>query len=151
MNTTIARWNPLRELGEFQTRILNAFRPDTERPTNGGQMTAAEWTPPVNVWEDEEAYYIEADLPGLEQKNVKVTLENRLLTVSGQRAFHVTGEKYRHHIAERSFGRFTRTFTLPSDVDAENIAAQFKNGVLLLHIGKSKAARPREITIKTTD
>ena len=90
MNTTILRWNPLRELEEFQSRILNAFKPSTERQTNGAQMTGEEWTPSVNVWEDEEAYYIEADLPGLEKENVKVTLENRTLTLSGERAFHVT-------------------------------------------------------------
>jgi HSP20 family protein len=149
---SLTRWNPVHELEEFQNRILSAFRPDAGRPANGNQeLTTAAWSPPVNIREDDKAYYLEADLPGLEKENVRVTLEGRLLTLSGERVFEATGENYRHHLAERAFGRFTRSFTLPSDVDAGGIQARFKNGVLFIHIGKSEAARPREIAIKLKD
>jgi HSP20 family protein len=149
---SLTRWNPIRELEEFQNRILSAFRPDSGRSTNGNEeLTAAAWAPGVNIWEDDKGYYLEADLPGLEKKNVKVTLENRVLTLSGERAFDAIGEKYRHHVAERSFGRFMRSFTLPSDVDPGSVEARFKNGVLFVHLAKSETARPREIAIKVNE
>jgi HSP20 family protein len=144
---SLTRWNPVRELEEFQNRILSAFRPDSGRQTNGSENNTGEWTPPVNIWEDDKGYYLETDLPGLEKENVRVTLENRTLTLAGERLFEVTGDKYRHHLAERSFGRFVRSFTLPSDVDAGNIEARFKNGVLFIQLAKSETARPREIAI----
>jgi HSP20 family protein len=146
---SLTRWNPVRELEEFQNRILSAFRPGSGQHANGTEeRNQSTWIPPVNIWEDDKGYYLEAELPGLEKENVKVTLENRLLTLSGERVFEATGDKYRHHVAERSFGRFMRSFTLPSDVDAGSIEARFKNGVLFVHIGKSETARPREIEIK---
>jgi HSP20 family protein len=139
----------MRELEEFQNRILSAFRPSSGQQANGTEeLNQGTWAPPVNIWEDDKGYYLEAELPGLEKENVKVTMENRLLTISGERVFEVTGDKYRHHLAERSFGRFMRSFTLPSDVDAGSIEARFKNGVLFVVIGKSETARPREIAIK---
>jgi HSP20 family protein len=146
---SLTRWNPVRELEEFQNRILSAFRPSSGQQANGTEdLNQAAWTPPVNIWEDDKGYYLEAELPGIEKENVKVTMENRLLILSGERVFETTGDKYRHHVAERSFGRFTRSFTLPSDVDAGKIEAKFKNGVLFVSIGKSETARPREIAIK---
>jgi HSP20 family protein len=146
---SLTRWNPVRELEEFQDRILSAFRPDSGRHTNGSsEISTGEWIPPVNIWEDDAGYYLEADLPGLEKENVKVTVENRVITLSGERVFEATGDKYRHHVAERSFGRFMRSFTLPSDVDAGSVEARFNNGVLFIHLGKSETARPREIAIK---
>jgi HSP20 family protein len=146
---SLTRWNPVRELEEFQNRILSAFRPGSGQHANGTEeLNQSTWIPPVNIWEDDKGYYLEAELPGLEKENVKVTLENRLLTLAGERVFEATGDKYRHHVAERSFGRFMRSFTLPSDVDAGSIEARFKNGVLFVHIGKSETARPREIEIK---
>lgn len=146
---SLTRWNPVRELEEFQNRILSAFKPSSGHQANGTEdLHQAAWAPPVNIWEDDKGYYLEAELPGIEKENVKVTMENRLLTLSGERVFEATGDKYRHHLAERSFGRFTRSFTLPSDVDSGSIEARFKNGVLFVAIGKSETARPREIAIK---
>lgn len=148
---TLTRWNPVRELEEFQNRILSAFRPGSGRQTNGSEPGTEEWGPPVNIWEDDAGYYVEADLPGVDKENVKVTVENRLITLTGERVFGATGENYRHHVAERSFGRFTRSFTLPADVDSGSVEARFNNGVLSIHIGKSATARPREIAIKMKD
>jgi HSP20 family protein len=146
---SLTRWNPIRELEEFQNRILSAFRPASGQQTESSeQPTAGAWAPPVNIWEDDKGYYLEAEVPGVEKENVKVTFENRLLTLSGERTFENSVENYRHHLAERSFGRFMRSFTLPADVDASRIEATFKNGVLLVQIAKSEEARPREIAIK---
>jgi HSP20 family protein len=145
---SLTRWNPVRELEEFQNRILSAFRPDSGRQTNGSETNTGEWAPPVNIWEDDKGYYLEAELPGIEKENVKVTLENQQLRLSGERVFETTGEKYRHHLAERSYGRFMRWFTLPSDVDSGSIGARFHNGVLYITIGKKETARPREIAIQ---
>jgi HSP20 family protein len=146
---SMTRWNPIRELEEFQNRILSAFRPVSGQQTESSEQShAGVWVPPVNIWEDDKSYSLEAEVPGVEKENVKVTLEDRLLTLSGERTFENGAQNYRHHLAERSFGRFTRSFTLPSDVDAGGIEANFKNGVLLIRIAKSEAARPREIAIK---
>jgi len=146
---SLTRWNPIRELEEFQNRILSAFRPGTGQQTNGSDESGAgAWAPPVNIWEDEKGYYLEAEVPGVEKENVKVTFENRLLTLSGERKFENSVQSYRHHVAERNFGRFMRSFTLPSDVDASSIKATVKNGVLLIHIAKSETARPKEIEVR---
>jgi len=150
---TIARWNPLRELEEFQTRILNAFR--TPPPQGQGHkgtegFTQSAWLPPVDIAEDDKEYVITADLPEVGPKDVKVTLENGILSITGER----TGEKEetarKYHVIERSCGAFARSFALPSDGDSTKVQAHFKDGVLTVRVPKSEAARPKLIEVKTS-
>jgi HSP20 family protein len=150
MNTTLNRWNPLRELEDFQQRVLSAFRPSTNGTANGrDSMTSAEWMPLVDIVEDEKEYVISAELPDINKDDVKVTMENGLLTIRGERRFERDGQQQKkYHRVERFYGTFSRTFAMPDDGDSSSVRAEFKNGMLCVHIAKSESARPRQIEVK---
>ena len=149
MTSTLTRWNPLRELEDFQSRILSAFHPSPSRRSNGQEsLTASEWMPLVDITEDEKEYLITAELPEVKKEDVKVTLENGVLTVTGERKFEKEEKNKKWHRVERSYGSFARSFALPDDGDASKVNAEFKDGMLKVHVAKSEAARPKQIEVK---
>ena len=149
MNSTLTRWNPLRELEDFQSRILSAFHPAATRSGNGQEsLTGAEWMPLVDIAEDDKEYLITAELPEVKKEDVKVTVENGVLTVTGERKFEKEEKNKTYHRVERSYGSFARTFALPDDGDAAKVNAEFKDGMLKVHVAKSEAARPKQIEVK---
>lgn len=151
MTNTLARWNPLRELEEFQSRILGAFNPSSSRRTNGEEsLTMAEWMPLVDIAEDENEYHITAELPEVKKEDVRVTVENGMLTITGERKFEKEEKHKKWHRVERSYGNFARSFALPTDGDAARVNAEFKNGVLEVHVAKSESARPKQIEVKVS-
>lgn len=152
MTTTLSNWNPLRELEEFQNRILGAFRPSSEvrRGANDGQsaQVVTDWMPLVDISEDEGAYSIVAEVPEVKKEDVKVTLENGVLSIRGERKFERTeGDGKKYHRVERCYGCFARTFNLPNDADAGKVEASFHDGILKIRVPKSEAAKPKEIEV----
>jgi len=148
--TTLTRWDPFKELDELQNRLSTLFgrapvRKDGDREE---AMTLAEWAPLVDIIEEEKEYRIKAELPEVNKPDVKVTVQNDVLTLAGERTFEKedTGRKY--HRVERAYGSFARSFTLPEDADAARVNAEFKDGVLIVHLPKSEKARPKSIEIK---
>src|SRR5687768_5100902 len=140
MNHQLTHWNPLRELEEFQNRILSAFNSASSRRGNGQEsLTLAEWTPLVDIAEDEKQYVITAELPEVDKNNVKVTMQNGVLTITGERMFEKEEKKKKWHRVERSYGSFTRSFALPDDADAAKVNAEFKEGMLKVLVAKSEA------------
>jgi len=111
-------------------------------------MTVAEWSPLVDITEDEKEYLIKAELPEMKKEDVKLRVENEILTISGERKFEkeVTGK--RHHRVERSYGTFMRSFSLPEDADGSKVSADYKDGVLKVHLLKSEKAKPKAIEVK---
>jgi HSP20 family protein len=105
------------------------------------------WVPPVDVQETEDAYIFTAELPGLTKDNVGITLEENLLTLSGERTFNEKEERESFHRVERAYGSFSRSFSLPSQVDASKVDASFEDGVLKVEIAKAEQAKPRKIEI----
>jgi HSP20 family protein len=103
------------------------------------------WVPPVNIYEDDDAYVVTLDLPGLTKKDIDVGLEDNVLTVSGERG--LDGERERYRRVERAFGTFRRSFTLPREIDATKVEAKFKDGVLTLTMPKAEVAKSRKIAI----
>lgn len=153
MTTTLSSWNPLRELEEFQNRILGAFRPAGDaRPqdTEGrSAQSVAAWMPLVDISEDEDSYLIAAEVPEVRKEDVKVTLENGVLGIRGERRFEKAESSGRtYHRVERSYGYFARTFNLPSDADTGKVEASFNEGILEIRVPKSEAAKPKEIEVK---
>ena len=140
----------MRELEEFQSRILSAFNPSSPRRSNGHQdsMALAEWSPLVDITEDDKEYLITAELPEVQKNDVKVTLENGVLTITGERKFEKEESHKKWHRVERAYGSFARSFSLPTDVDAAKIHAEFKDGLLKVRVTKSEAARPKQIEVK---
>ncbi len=145
----LARWNPFREMEELQNRIWNAFNLSPARRGEGQEsITVAQWAPLVDITEDDNGYLISAELPEVKKQDVKVTVENGVLTISGERQFEKEEKGRRYHRVERSYGSFLRSFTLPDDADASKVSATFKDGVLKVQVAKSEAARPKQIEVK---
>ena len=114
----------------------------------GGSITAS-WYPACDVFEDKDAVKIVAELPGVKAEQVKLSLENNLLTIRGEKTQEAEERRERVHRYERSYGSFERAFVLPSTVDGDKISAQYENGVLTILVPKAERARPREIPVQT--
>ena len=138
---TLSIWNPIHEMDElFHNRLASVL--------GGEGLQSAAWSPVVDIEESAEAYTIRAELPGLSKEKVKVTVENGALTLSGERDLERRVETKTFHRVERSHGTFTRSFTLPDDVDPESVAANFKDGLLEIQITKREEALPKSIEIR---
>src|SRR2546421_11408868 len=150
MNTTITRWDPFREMEDLQNRFLTYFGRTPTRLTDDPEenMTVTKLAPPVDIVEDDKEYLIKAELPEVKQEDVKVTVQNDVLTISGERMFEKEEKDRKYHRVERAYGSFARSFTLPEDADGEKVAAEFKNGVLKVHLPKSAKAKPKSIEVK---
>ena len=138
----VTRFDPFRELKELENKIFQNYVPAvaTEKGINA-------FTPSVNTREDEKAYYIEVDLPGVKKEDIKVDLKDGTLTISGERKFKEEVKEEDYYKIETAIGKFSRTFTLPEDADAENIDAKSQNGVLEIVIPKVK----KEESVKTIE
>jgi HSP20 family protein len=119
-------------------------------PTSTGKetMIVADWTPPVDISETATEYEIKAELPEVQKEDVKVTLENGVLTIQGTRRHEHEEKGKKFHRIERSYGSFARTFSLPDVIEDEKVKAEFKDGVLNLHLPKSEKAKPKTIEVK---
>jgi HSP20 family protein len=106
------------------------------------------WQPSINVREDQDAFHIEAELPGVNPDDVDISLEDRVLTISGEKRSDTSREEESYHVAERSYGRFERSFTLARSVDPDAIEARYDRGVLLVTIPKPEEQKPRRIQIR---
>jgi HSP20 family protein len=150
---TITRWDPVRELNEFQNRLAPFFgRSVLPAIQDEGTelMTSGEWAPLVDIAEDDKAYLIKAELPEVEKNDIKVTLERSVLTISGERKAEKEEKGKRFHRIERSYGSFVRSFTLPDDADGEHVSADFKNGVLHVRVLKTEQSKPKQIDVKAS-
>ncbi len=146
----LTRWEPFREMEDFQNRLSTLFGRAPLRRTNGHgreDITLADWTPLADITEDEKEYLIKAELPEMKREDVKVTVENGVLTISGERKFEKEEKKRKFHRVERGYGTFVRSFTLPDDADANKVKAEFKNGMLTMHLPKSEHAKPKQIEV----
>ena len=144
MKNSINRWDPFRDLTEFQKRLASAFGGE------GGELASfggdADWHPAVDVAEDEEAYLITADLPDVPKEDAKVMVKDGVLTISGERTREKTEEdkKKTYHRVERSYGKYQRSFRIPENVDPATIVADFKDGVLTVKMPKGTVPESEE-------
>jgi HSP20 family protein len=146
---TIVRWEPLRELSSLQTEMNRLFNTVFDAPTaNAGSRR---WVPPMDLVETAEDFVLRADLPGMRQEDVKIEVEDNVLTVSGERAAEHESRDEGFHRLERAFGQFSRSLTLPKGVNHEAVTAAFTNGVLEVRIPKPAQAKPRRIEIAVGD
>jgi HSP20 family protein len=148
MRTSLTRWNPTR--GYLTSRdpfahLLENFFGEDLAPSEDVSNRA--WMPAVNIRETDAAFLVEAELPGLTKKDIEITLENNLLKLTGERRFEKDTKEENYHRVERQYGNFLRTFSLPSQVDANAVKATFKEGVLTIEVPKAEEAKPRKIAI----
>ena len=144
------RWDPYRDLEELQNRLSTLFgrAPVRRNGDRDEAMTVTEWAPLVDITEDDNEYCIKAELPEVKKDDVKVTVENGVLTITGERAFEKEEKDKRYHRVERAYGHFARSFTLPDEAEGEKVTAEFKDGVLLVRVPKSEKAKPKNIQVK---
>jgi HSP20 family protein len=143
----IVRYDPFRDLRGLQDEMNRLFSSTFSR---GGddQMTRGSWNPSVDIFENKDQIVLEAELPGMKPEDVEISVENNVLTLHGERRFEKKDEGDNFHRVERSYGSFTRSFTLPPTVTSENCNAEFENGVLRVTLAKREEAKARKIEIK---
>lgn len=146
---TLVRWDPFRELEEMSDRLNRMISRPASPRTNGKEtMVVADWTPSVDISETDGEYLIKAEIPDVKKEDVKVTLEDGVLTIQGERKHESEEKGKKYHRVERSYGSFVRSFSLPDLVDEEKVKADFKDGVLNLQLPKSEKAKPKAIEVK---
>jgi len=147
--SSLTRWDPFRELDELQGRLSMLFgrAPVRKEGEREERMTLTDWAPLVDVIEDEKEYLVKAELPEVKKDDVKISVQDDVLTMSGERTQEKEEKGKKFHRIERAYGSFSRSFTLPEDADASKIAADFKNGVLTVHLPKSQRAKPKSIEV----
>ena len=145
----ITRWDPLKEMEELQNRMATLFgRAPVRKEADKEAMTRADWAPLVDIAEDEKEYVIKAELPEVTKDDVNVSLQEGVLTITGERKFEKEEKGKKYHRVERAYGSFARSFSLPEDADATKVQAEFKDGVLKVHLPKSEKAKPKSVEVK---
>jgi HSP20 family protein len=145
----LTRWDPFKEMEDMQSRMAKLFGLTPARLGNGQElMTNPEWLPSVDIVEDQKEWLVKADLPEVKKEDVKVTVENGVLTITGERKFEKEEKDKKYHRVERSYGNFLRSFTLPEGADGTKVAADFKDGVLKVHLPKSEKAKNQAVEVK---
>ena len=134
----LVKWTPFRELEDIQTRLNRFF----------AESPVYDWSPAVDIQETEKEYAIKAELPDVKREDVKIEMLEGVLTISGERKQEKEEKGKTFHKMERSFGKFVRQFELPVEVDATKIEAQFKDGMLNVHLPKTAVAKPKPIEVK---
>ena len=143
----ITRWDPFREVVALQNRVNSLFRDFNE---GNDPLTTASFVPAVDIYEDAQKVTLKLEVPGMEEKDLDVRVENHTLTVKGERKFEKEEKEENFHRIERRYGSFYRAFTLPSTVDTENVGACYKAGVLKLELKKKPEAQPKQIKVNVS-
>ena len=145
--TMITRWDPLREFATIQDRMNRLFRDSYGNEGREEALTNTAFAPPVDVYEDEHSVMLKIEVPGIDEKDIDVRIENNTLTVHGERKFEKDEKEENYRRVERQYGSFTRTFTLPSTVNHENVQADYDKGVLKIKLEKKAEAKPKQIKV----
>ena len=146
----LTRWNERKVLEAWQQALGSLVnRPAANWPEGQEEpLAVAEWAPLVDISEDDREYVIKAELPEVKREDVKVTAEEGTLTIMGERKFEKEEKGKKYHRVERSYGSFVRNFSLPDDASAAKVSAEFKDGVLTVHLAKTQKAKPQQIEVK---
>ena len=144
----ITRFDPFRDVVTLQNRLNSLFRDfnDGDSP-----LTTASFVPAVDIYEDPQKVVLKLEVPGIEEKDLDIRVENHTLTVKGERKFEKEEKEENFHRIERRYGSFYRAFTLPSTVDTENVGATYNAGVLKLELKKKAEAQPKQIKVNVGD
>src|SRR5215472_9620746 len=145
--TVLTRWDPFREFSSLQDRMNRLFRESYGPEGREESLTTSTFAPAVDVYEDEHNVNLKIEVPGIDEKDIDVRIENHVLTVHGERKFEKDEKEENFRRVERQYGSFTRTFTLPTSVDADNIHADYEKGVLKIRLAKKAEAKPKQIKV----
>jgi HSP20 family protein len=145
--TLLTRWDPLRDLATMQNR-LNRFVRESYSPEGPEEaLTTTSFAPPVDIYEDEHTIAVKMEVPGIDEKDIDVRIENNTLTVHGERKIEKEEKEENFRRVERQYGSFTRSFTLPSSVDTGQVSAHYDKGILKISLAKKAEAKPKQIKV----
>ena len=144
----LVKWNPFRELEDMQTRLNRFFPEGWPRRTENDGPFFADWAPPVDIEETDGEYLIKAELPDVRKEEVKVQVLEGVLTIEGERKHEKEEKGKRFHKVERAYGKFVRQFALPTEVEADKVKAEFKEGMLNVHLPKTAEAKPKTVDVR---
>jgi HSP20 family protein len=145
---TIVRYDPFRDLRTLQEEVNRLFSTNLTRAFGDDEgIGRGAWSPSVDIFENKDQIVLEAELPGMKQEDFDLSIENNVITLRGERRFEKTQETDNYHRVERSYGAFTRSFTLPQTVSGEGATAEYNNGVLRVTLPKREEAKPRRIQV----
>ncbi len=145
--TVLTRFEPFREFANLQDRINRAFRESYSEDGRDEALTTSSFAPAVDVYEDEHNVTLKIEVPGIDEKDIDVRIENNTLTVHGERKIEKEEKEENYRRVERQYGSFTRTFTLPTTVDSEKVSATYDKGVLKVALPKKAEAKPKQIKV----
>ncbi len=147
--SSVTRWDPLRELDDLQQRLSPLLgRASIKKEGDKREaLTVAEWAPLVDIVEDDQNYIIKAELPGVKKEDIKVGVQDDVLTISGHRHYEKEEKDKKFHRIERSYGSFARSFTLPEDSDGDKVSAEFKDGMLKVLLPKTERNKPKQVEV----
>jgi HSP20 family protein len=148
---TIVRYDPFRDLRTLQEEVNRLFSTNLTRAFGDEGIGRGAWAPSVDIYENKDQIVLEAELPGMKQENFDLSVEKNVITLRGERKFEKTDETDNYHRVERSYGSFTRSFTLPQTVSAEGATAEYNNGVLRVTLPKREETKARRIQVTGTD
>ena len=144
----ITRWDPFRELNTITDRMNRLFQDSFGQAGRSEEgLTTANFVPPVDIYEDEHSVTVKMEVPGIDQKDIDVRVENNTLVVRGERKFEKDEKEENFHRIERRYGSFYRAFSLPTTVDTENVSADYDSGVLKIKLAKKAEAKPKQIKV----
>jgi len=146
----IVRYDPFRDLRTLQEEVNRLFSTNMTRAFDDEGIARGAWAPSVDIYENKDQIVLEAELPGMKQEDFDLSIENNVLTLRGERKFEKTDETDNYHRVERSYGAFTRSFTLPQTVSAEGANAEYNNGVLRVTLPKREETKARRIQVSGT-
>ncbi len=144
---TLIRWKPVRSLDNMQDEVSRVFDSFFDARAYAGRSSDRGWDPDVDIVEDKDKVLVTVDLPGIEKDDIKVSVEENILTIKGERKAEKEEKDKNYHRVERVYGSFCRSFSLPSKVDGQKIKASYKNGVLSIDLPKAEELKPKEIPI----
>jgi HSP20 family protein len=146
MSSMITRWDPFRDLAQLQDRVNRLFQ---ETSTGGREESfpTSSFVPPVDIYETEQNIVLKLEVPGVEQKDLDIRIENNTITIRGERKFDKEVKEENFHRVERRYGSFQRSFGLPNTVNTENVSADYENGILKITLAKRAEAKPKQIKV----
>jgi len=148
----LAQWNQYRAMEALNRSLGSLFSHSPVRPPEGQEepLRVADWTPLVDISEDAKEYLIKAELPEVRREDVKITMEDSTLTIAGDRKYEKEENGKKYHRVERFYGSFGRSFSLPDDASPGKVTADFKDGVLKVHLAKNEKARPQQVEVSVS-
>ena len=144
---TLMRWNPIKDLLAIQEEMNKLFDEKLDKFSGEGTLQERIWEPLVDIYEEEDKFVIKAEIPDVDKKDIDITIEDNVLTIKGEKKFEKEEKKENYLRAERFYGTFRRSFTLPTSVEKDKIKAKLDKGVLTIEIPKKEETKPKKISI----